>query len=258
MNAEEYVLDELLDLAKTAAAAGAAILSERADEPLEIFDKSEAGEIVTNIDLAAERAVREVILSRRPGDAITGEELGEHVNTDASVRWSVDPLDGTTNYPRQSPYYCTSVAAIDIATQEWLVGAVVAPALGRAYFASKGGGAWLSTSRGTRQLHGPLQKDSSRLLGLGFSYSRNVRESQFAAIPELMASFTDIRSLGSGALSLCEVADGRLDAYVESDFYEYDWAAGALIVEEAGVAVTRPKGPGLRGGITTAPFNGEL
>lgn len=252
MNARENLLEELLEIAKTASLAGASVLSERADEPLEITVKGEAGNLVTNIDLAAEQVVRELITDRRPQDAITGEELDDYVNSLAEVRWSIDPLDGTTNYTRGAPYFCTSVAALHVPTNHWLVGAVTAPALGRTYFASRGGGAWLTTSQGLRRLDGPLAGRSARLLGLGFSYSQDVRVTQYAEIPQLMASFSDVRSLGSAALGLCEVADGRLDAFVESDLFEFDWAAGALIAEESGVVVQRPTG--MRGGVATFPF----
>lgn len=252
MISQSYTIAELLSVARDAAAAGASVLAERAHEPLDITVKGEAGNLVTHIDLAAELVVREIISARRPLDAITGEELADHQSHESPVRWSVDPLDGTTNFARGAPHYCTSVAAVDVVTGDWLVGVVIAPALGRTYFASRGGGAWLETERGIERLHGPASESSSRLLGLGFSYSAAARATQYAAIPDAMAEFSDLRSLGSAALGLCEVADGKLDAFIESDLFEFDWAAGALIAEEAGIAVSRPAGH--RGGIVTAPF----
>lgn len=253
MTSAEYTLEGLLEVALEAAKAGSRVLADRAGETLDVSTKGQAGDIVTNIDLESERLVRRAIIARRPLDEISGEELEHHENPSARVRWSVDPLDGTTNFARRAPYYCTSVAAQDLTTGHWLVGAVVAPALGRTYFASRGAGAWLTTAQGTSRLLGPTGENSSRLLGLGFSYDPDSRDRQFAAIPRLMTAFSDIRSLGSAALGLCEVADGRLDAFFESDLFEFDWAAGALIAEEAGVTVIRP--PGLRGGVATAPFD---
>lgn len=245
-----YELEELLNVAKSAAEIGSALLLDRIHDILEITTKGEVGNIVTDVDLAAEVAIRAEIVGRRPFDGITGEELADRGTTHSPIRWSVDPMDGTSNYARANPYFCTSIAAIDTSSNTWLLGVVNAPALKRLYFATLGGGAWLTTPEGTRQLHGPSEHPDTRLLGLGFSYSREVRQTQFAMIPELMTGFSDIRSLGSAALGLCEVADGRLDAFVETDLYEFDWAAGAVIAEEAGVAVERPAG--MRGGIRTA------
>ncbi|QYH35215.1 inositol monophosphatase family protein [Salinibacterium sp. M195] len=253
MSNSGYELSELMDIAQSAAKIGGSLLLDKIHDVLEITTKGEAGNIVTDVDLAAEVAIRSEIVRRRPFDAITGEELEDRGATRSPIRWSIDPMDGTTNYARGNPYFCTSIAAIDTETNTWLVGVVNAPALNRLYFATRGGGAWLTTTEGTRQLHGPSERPGTRLLGLGFSYSREVRETQFAMIPELMSGFSDIRSLGSAALGLCEVADGRLDAFVETDLYEFDWAAGAVIAEESGVTVERPSG--MRGGIRTALEN---
>ena len=73
--------------------------------------KGEIGDLVTDADIAAELSVRNAIASKRPDDLITGEELADSPGVRATVRWSIDPLDGTTNYIRGLPFYCTSVAA---------------------------------------------------------------------------------------------------------------------------------------------------
>ena len=84
------------------------------------------GNLVTNIDLRAEEAVRVAIQSRRPHDMITGEELPSTTTTGAEVRWPIDPLDGTPDYIRAIPYIPTSVALSDLAIGVWLAGAVPA------------------------------------------------------------------------------------------------------------------------------------
>ncbi len=120
---------ELLDVAREAAAAGAAVLARRTFEGLNAVNKSADGDWVTEFDTAAEQAVREVITRRRPQDTITGEELEDSVPVHASgIRWSIDPLDGTTNFIRNIVYYATSVAAVND-DGEWLAGVVHAPAL---------------------------------------------------------------------------------------------------------------------------------
>ncbi|MDK1360250.1 inositol monophosphatase family protein [Arthrobacter sp. zg-Y1219] len=235
---------ELLDVAREAAAAGAAVLARRSFEGLNAVNKSAAGDWVTAFDTAAEQAVREVLSSRRPQDTVTGEELEDTVPVHASgIRWSIDPLDGTTNFIRNIVYYATSVAAVND-DGVWLAGVVHAPALVRVYSAARGHGAWLAEHGNVRRLTGPDPERVGKLLGTGFSYDAGVRAEQYAALPELAAGYADVRRLGSAALDLCMVADGTLDGYHERGLNEYDYAAGALIAEEAGVPVLRPGKPG--------------
>ncbi len=231
---------ELLDLALHAARAGSQTLREGYGQALDIHDKGSIGDLVTDVDVAAETAVRQVLIARRPADIVTGEELAPHPGDGALVRWSIDPLDGTTNYTRRIPYFATSIAAFDLQLGFWVAGVVDAPLLGRVYYAARGAGAWLVDEHGIRRLTGPAGQTSARLLGVGLSYDAHVRETQSTAFQEHMRGYTDCRALGSAALATCAVADGSLDAYLESDLAEYDWAAGALVAEEAGLRVARP------------------
>lgn len=240
MSASDIDLPALLDVALRAAAAGAKVLERTAGVGLSIRTKGEAGNLVTDTDVAAEHAVRSVLLASRPLDRITGEELPDTEPDAAGIRWSIDPLDGTTNFVRGIPYFATSVGAVSVATGEWLVGAVAAPLLGRTYYASRGGGAWLLTNTGVRRLTGPHDRDDARILGTGISYTAQTRDTQYAQLPQAMTGFNDMRSLGAAALGICAVADGSLDGFVESDLGEYDWAAAALIAQEAGLHVLRP------------------
>ncbi len=234
---------ELLDVALQAARRGADVLLAGSRGDIEVSTKGEEGNLVTNVDIAAEQAVRGVIEARRPADEITGEELPPAgAQRSAAVRWSIDPLDGTTNFTRGIPYYATCVGAAD-ADGRWLAGAVVAPVLAKTYFAHRGGGAWLADSRGVRRLTGPAGGRGARLLGMGYSYSAEVRSEQFRATAEQMRDYTDARIFGSAALAICAVAEGAIDGFVETDLGEHDWAAAAIIAEEAGLRVTRP-GPG--------------
>lgn len=274
----------LLVVAKAAARAGADVLAQRwtghhparplTTGQLGADTKSSGSDWVTDYDRRAEDAVRRVITGYRPQDAITGEEHGRHVpERPSGLRWSVDPLDGTTNFIRGVPHFCTSVAVagpLDAATaaalraagreaQEgqtrWLAGVVAAPALGRTWFASLGGGAFSTADATTAgvdlperdaapvPLTGPVPGRSGRLLATGFGYQPERRAVQLAALAALLPAFGDVRRIGSAALDLCMVADGTLDAYAEFGTQEWDWAAGALIAEEAGVPVTRPSSP---------------
>ncbi|MDQ0757077.1 inositol monophosphatase family protein [Arthrobacter sp. B3I4] len=230
-----------LELARQAAAAGAAVLAGRSTATLGVSNKGDVGDWVTQFDLAAEAAVREVITRARPGDAITGEEGGTVLpGTASGFRWSVDPLDGTTNFIRNIVYYATSVA-VAAPDGTWLAGVVHAPALRRVYYASRGQGAWLEEDGQRTPLDGPVPDRAGQILATGFSYDPAVRAEQAAGLAGLMGGFADVRRLGSAALDLCLVADGTHDAYGERGLNEHDFAAGALIAEEAGCWVRRPR-----------------
>jgi len=244
-------LQDLLEIAQEAAAAGAAVLSERdqvspsgmvlAEEHSNVETKSSVSDLVTDFDRRAEQAVREVINRRRPSDEVSGEEYGTTTPAKPSgYRWSIDPLDGTTNFIRGIVYYGTSVG-LQGPDGDWLVGVVVAPALSRVWWASRGNGAWSThkNSEATR-LAGPAGSLASGLLSTGFGYDPARREEQTAAVTAMLPAFGNLRRLGAAALDICMVADGTQNAYAEYGIWEHDWAAGALIAEEAGVSVHRP------------------
>ncbi|WP_261624156.1 inositol monophosphatase family protein [Nesterenkonia marinintestina] len=252
--------EQLLGIAREAAAAGAAVLAARSEVspaglPLAAAEigqdtKSSEADLVTDFDRRAEEAVRTVLTTRRPRDAVTGEEYGTTSPEDPSgFRWSIDPLDGTTNFVRGIVYYATSVAVVG-PEGDWLAGVVHAPALGRTWWALRGGGAWTARTQGADEhlpepvrLTGPSGATGSGLLSTGFGYDPGRRRRQAETVAELLDGFGNLRRLGSAAIDLCLVADGAVEAYAEYGTWEHDWAAGALIVEEAGAAVRRPQHP---------------
>lgn len=243
MGLPEQSLHAVLEDARAAAAAGASVLRQFTPDLVDASVKGEIGNLVSNADIAAERAVRTVLDQRRPGDSVSGEEL-ETTSACGRFRWCIDPLDGTTNFIRNIPFYCTSVAAYDTQEEAWVVGAIDAPGLRRRYWAARGQGAWRKTAGHVQQLHGPKVSGLAALLGTGLSYSERIRAEQLTGLPSLMRGYTDMRRLGSAALDLCLVADGTLDGYVEGDLAEHDWAAGAVIAREAGLTVVLPSMPG--------------
>lgn len=237
-------VDELLDIARGAAAAGAEVLAGRDPNAFHAENKSSDSDWVTAFDRDAENAVRNYILERRPNDEISGEEYGtstpEHPT---GYRWSIDPLDGTTNFIRNIAYYATSVAVADPA-DTWLAGVVHAPALGRVYSAGKGRGAWLEERFAgrahTRGLSGTSGDGRGALLGFGLGYDAGQRARSVQMLTSRLENFGDVRRLGAASLDLCAVADGGLDAFAEQGLNEHDWSAGLLIADEAGCSVRRP------------------
>jgi len=258
--------EDFLELTLKAARAGAAVLAARASfSPatghIATDSKSAAGDWVTEFDRNAEQAVRDVLRAARPQDEISGEEYETTtVENPSGYRWSIDPLDGTVNFVRGIPFFGCSVAVFGPADNApegaWLAGAVVAPALNVEYFATRGGGAWMRSSdiqngehddAAAVRLHGPDASSDARILATGLGYDAARRAYQVAALAEMLPDFANIRRLGSAALDLCLVAEGKLDAYAEFGTQEFDWAAGALIAEESGTPVRRPSsGDGTR------------
>ena len=239
---------ELLAVALKAANIGADILKTYSRNNLQTTLKGEVNNFVTEADLASERAVRDTIRAARPSDAITGEELAADLGTNAKVRWSIDPLDGTVNYTRHLPFYATSVGAQDFETGEWVAGVVVAPELNTTWMAHKGGGAFVERDGIRTQLFGPPKDRASKIMATGFAYTEEIKHQQLIDLVEIMKNFQDLRRDGSAAIDMCHVAEGKLDAYYEKDIKEHDWAAAALIAEEAGVNVVRPT---VAGGLCT-------
>lgn len=196
-------------------------------------DKKGAIDLVTEVDLEVERAVRALLGARFPTHAILAEELGGS-GAGHSHRWVFDPLDGTTNFTHGVPIFCASLALeID---GEAVVGAVFDPNRRELFTAERGVGAWLNGA--------PLRVSTTdalidALLVTGFPYDVH------ATLDEVMGLFAAfvaearaIRRLGSAAIDLCWVAAGRMDAFWEERLQPWDTRAGALIVEEAGGRVT--------------------
>lgn len=207
--------------------------------------KSSPIDVVTEVDRASEDLIRDRILAARPDDGFVGEE-GADVAGTSGVDWVVDPIDGTVNFVYGIPAYAVSVAArVTDATGERVVaGFVVNIASGERWGAVLDGGAWRWDGDRRVPLRAPEPPPLSQaLVGTGFNYVREVREHQAAAAARLLPHVRDIRRIGSAALDLCALAEGRLDAYVEQGLHPWDLAAGGLVAREAGVLVEGLDGP---------------
>lgn len=229
--------EELAALARMVAQEAADLLASRHGRVAVVQTKSSPTDVVTEMDSAAEDLIRRRILQARPGDAILGEEGGQ-TGDGATVRWIVDPLDGTVNYLYGLPSWAVSIAAEVAGTV--VAGVVCAPLLGSAYTASIGGGAWLESARlaGRHRLYcntGVWLAEA--LVGTGFGYTAQARAEQGRVVAGLLPRVRDIRRAGSAAVDLCCVASGQLDAFYERGLHEWDIAAGRLIARESGAAV---------------------
>ncbi len=196
--------------------------------------KSSPTDVVTETDVDSERLIRSELLARCPGSTVEGEELDDE-DGDNSIRWIVDPIDGTVNFLYDLPVVAVSIAA---AVDGVVVAGAVADVLRGEVFSAN--------AEGPARLDGRVIGVSDRselagsLIGTGFSYDAERRHRQSETLARLLPRCRDIRCMGSAALNLCWVAAGRLDAYYEQDTKPYDYAAGALIAEQAGATVVLP------------------
>ena len=220
---------ELRELALVIGREAVALARQMRDGGIAVADtKSSAVDVVTAADRASEELIRARILAVRPDDAIMGEEGEDHPGT-SGVRWIVDPIDGTVNYLYGLPDWAVSIAAeID---EEIVAGVVVNGSSGVEYAAARGAGA---TRDGRPIGVRPTPPLAERLVLTGFGYRSDVRTHQATCVAALLPHVRDIRRMGSCALDLCHVADGSGDAYVEEGPSPWDYAAGGLVLTEAG------------------------
>ncbi|MFC8046976.1 inositol monophosphatase family protein [Nocardia sp. NPDC057353] len=203
--------------------------------------KSTPTDPVTVVDTETEELVRGLLAEQRPHDLIVGEEGGGGFE-DAGDRiaWVVDPIDGTVNFLYGLPGYAVSVAAVR--NGRAVAGAVVDVARAATYSAARGLGALRVDADGTVE-HlrcTPVRQASMALVATGFAYGTARRTEQARLVAQLLPAVRDIRRLGAAALDLCLVGAGRLDAFYEHGLNTWDWAAGALVAEEAGARLVLP------------------
>ncbi len=237
-------MDELTRIALAAADAAAAIhLRDRGRVALEGASEKGRADYVSKTDLDAQRAALDVIRSAYPDHQVLAEEdprsVDERIDAwDGSPLWVVDPLDGTANFLHGHPQYAASVAVAREGRP--VAGAVVCASTGERWWAGRGQGAF-KAGRPIRVA--PPRPLRDALVGTGFPFKR-VEElppylEQFGRV--LKAS-SGVRRMGAAALDLCYLAQGSLDAFWELILNPWDFAAGWLLVEEAGGVLTKLDG----------------
>lgn len=198
---------------------------------LKIAEKS-ANDFVSEVDRTAEQAIIETIRKAYPDHAILAEESGLHAGSE--YRWLIDPLDGTTNFLHGFPQFSVSIA---LEHRGRAVSAVVYDPLREELFvADQGGGAFLNDHRirvsGQKGLPGAL-------IGTGIPFRDQSHLDAYLRMMKAMVRDTaGIRRPGSAALDFAYVAAGRLDGFWELGLSPWDFAAGVLLVREAGGTVT--------------------
>jgi myo-inositol-1(or 4)-monophosphatase len=194
-------------------------------------------DLVTDADLASEKAIRSLIAERFPDHGFLGEEAPAAEQLRREYCWVVDPLDGTTNYVHRFPCYGVSVAVAH--RGQLLAGVVYDPVRDECFAASAGGGARLNADpmAATKAV-----EIGESLLAVSFP-AKLARESpDLEAFLRIAPHCQAIRRTGSAALNLAYVACGRLDGHWAHEIHPWDSAAGWLLVQEAGGVATGSDG----------------
>ena len=230
-------LNKIGDVCEQAARTGGSVLRSWAGR-VTVREKGPA-DLVTEADLAAQEAVRQTIHDAFPSHRFIGEEtpsdedLFSTIHDEESYVWIVDPLDGTTNFAHNLPFYACSVAAVY--KGEVRAAAVYNPVADECFTSVLGGGAKLNGSI----IHtSGVEHISKALVAASFPPCLEREAPELMNLLRVFESAQAVRRTGSAALNMCFVASGRLDAYWATGTHAWDVAAGALLVQEAGGTIT--------------------
>lgn len=199
-------------------------------------ESKEDKSIVTHADKESEDVIKKIILGEFPNHSILGEETGMTANSEEYI-WHIDPLDGTRNFANGIPIFAVSIALVY--NGEVIVGVVYNPASKSLFYAEKNKGAYLNNKKIF------VSKDDRDHAIVTVAVSQ--RDMDKKLLRELMYFLPknvvrSVRDLGSAALDLAYVARGGLEANIQLGLYTYDFAAGALLVQEAGGKITTLEG----------------
>ncbi|MBD1904350.1 inositol monophosphatase [Funiculus sociatus GB2-A5] len=227
-------LQIFLDIATEAALAGGAVLQAYWGNLEAVQEKGRPGDLVTEADKAAETAILAVITRHFPEHQILAEESGQLGDTTSEYLWAIDPLDGTTNYAHQYPFFSSSVGLLIDGIPQ--VGVIYDPFHNELFRAAKG----LGSTCNRRPIRvSKTDQLSKSLLVSGFAYDRRETiDNNYAEFCHLTHLTQGVRRSGSASIDLAHVACGRVDGYWERGLQPWDIAAGIVIVEESGGKLT--------------------
>ncbi|HOK05146.1 MAG TPA: inositol monophosphatase family protein [Victivallales bacterium] len=216
------------EIAKTAGA----IAQKMRESELTVSYKSEK-DLVSEADREVEKFIISEIKKYFPDDGIWGEETGKK-NLNSDFQWIIDPIDGTTSYLHNQPFYSVSIGLQY--KGESILGVVFAPALNELFYAEKSAGAFLN---GKKISVSRREKLIESVLSTGFACVRsNKKNNNIKYFSKILPKIREIRRFGSAAIDLSYTACGRLDGFWELNLQLYDICAGALILLEAGGQIT--------------------
>ncbi|MCS6807309.1 MAG: inositol monophosphatase family protein [Bacteroidota bacterium] len=230
--------DHLLSIAQKAALEAGNMLKEAFGTSFRIDSKEGRHNLVTEYDHRAEDMIISCIHSAFPDHIFLAEESGSTGAPADTIRWIIDPLDGTVNFAHSIPIFCVSIAAEQ--SGKLLCGVIYAPMTSELFTGTHGGGAYLNGQALSVSTTDNLE---DAILVTGFPY--NAWENPQNCIDHFsrfVRMGLPVRRLGSAALDLAYLAAGRFDGYWEVSLNAWDVAAGKLLLQEAGGMITQYDG----------------
>lgn len=195
-------------------------------------------DFVTQVDLQVQETVQQGLKEMYPQVQFMGEEKSNEEIDFAKPLWILDPVDGTTNLIHDLRHSALSLAYCEGGQLQ--MGIIYQPYSDEMFWAVRGQGAWLNGRRIRVTVETKLENS---LVAFGTSpYRKDLAEENFALFKQVFECCADVRRLGSAALDLAYVACGRYDAFFEQNLSPWDFAAGVLLVQEAGGTVTDYQG----------------
>jgi myo-inositol-1(or 4)-monophosphatase len=227
---------EALDVASRAAEEAGSLLLKHMHGQLKLGHKEGRANLVTDVDILAEKTVIGVLQSEFPDFNILSEE-SLPVSRDSQFTWVIDPLDGTNNYVHGVPFFCVAIGLA--AGEEAILGVIYDPVRKELFTAQKERGAALNG-----QPISIAQRTSTKeaFLGCDLGYDADKGKAMLDLVKVPWPDIGGLRLMGSAALGLAYVACGRLDAYVHLCLYPWDLAAAIALVEESGGRITDSQG----------------
>ncbi len=223
---------EAVEVASRAAEEAGSLLLKHMYGQLKLGQKEGRANLVTDVDLAAEKAVMGILQAEYPDFGIVSEE-SPAVARDSAFTWVVDPLDGTNNYVHGIPFICVSIGLA--LGPEPVMGVVYDPVRKELFTARKGHGASLN---GLPISVARRQKMAEAFLGVDLGYDADKGRAMLDFVKVPWPDIGGLRLIGSAALGLTYVACGRLDAYIHPLLYPWDVAAAIVLVQESGGKIT--------------------
>ena len=239
-------IESLLRTAEIAARAAGEVMVDRFGQPHQVTLKG-FRDLVTDADLAAQEIITKTILQQFPDHAFLTEEEDGSLSTEGSVIWIIDPIDGTTNFSRNLPAFCTSIAAVEN-KPSWgednvLVGVIFDPLRNEMFSAARGGKNQLNNE--TLQTS-QINKIKDAQIAHDWNSSAQIRQTTLKVVTSLTDEAESIRTFGSAALALAWIAAGRLDGYFNYTLKAWDMAAASLMIRQAGGKVSTISGQSIK------------
>ncbi|WP_158217595.1 inositol monophosphatase family protein [Lottiidibacillus patelloidae] len=232
-------IDELGKFAADIVKEAGALLKELRTEPIKLEEKGDHANLVTFVDQEVEKFLVDNILEKYPDHGVVGEEgVFENVLTNFETEWVIDPIDGTTNFIHNFPFYGISVGIVH--KGEGLIGVVYNPVTDELFYGQKGNGAYVNGDRLT--ISPEIQLSEALVATSMFWENIWTKDALHHSIIQLYKETRGVRMVGGAAITLCEIAKGTLNAYIVPMLSTWDYAGGVIILKEAGGSISQLSG----------------